>query len=94
MGATHHSAVALGCCVDVVRSCDVTISQCMEPMNNPGISPSVLPLALPKVEVKYCTGILSQIGTKLRDWAVLQAGAGCYSEAAMSSNDSKTRYMF
>ena len=25
------------------------------------------------------TGILSQIGTKLRDWAVGQAGAGFYS---------------
>ena len=38
------------------------------------------------------TGFLSQIGTKLRDWAVWQAGAGCYSQAAMSSNDSKTLY--
>ena len=38
------------------------------------------------------TGFSSQIGTKLRDWAVGQAGAGCYSRAAMSSNDSKTRY--
>ena len=40
----------------------------------------------------FCyTGISSQIGTKLRDWAVVQAGAGCYSQAALSSNDSKTR---
>ena len=38
------------------------------------------------------TGFLSEIGTKLRDWAVGQAGAGCYSQAALSSNDSKTRY--
>ena len=41
---------------------------------------------------KVRTGILSQ--TKLRDWAVRQAGAGCYSRAALSSNDSKTRYAF
>ena len=39
-----------------------------------------------------CTGISIQIGSKLRDWAVRQAGAGCYSRAALSSNDSKTRY--
>ena len=32
----------------------------------------------------------SQIRTKLRDWAVRQAKAGCYSRAAMSSKDSKT----
>ena len=37
------------------------------------------------------TGFLSEIGTKLRDWAIGQAGAGCYSQAALSSNDSKTR---
>ena len=36
------------------------------------------------------TGILSQIRTKLRDWAIWQARAGCFSQAAMSSNDSKT----
>ena len=41
---------------------------------------------------KVSTEISSQIGTKLRDWAVGQAGAGCYSRAALSSNDSKTRY--
>ena len=40
-----------------------------------------------------CTGILSQIRTKLRDWAIGQAGAGCYSQAALSSNDSKTLYI-
>ena len=38
------------------------------------------------------TGFLSEIGTKLRDWAVGQAGGSCYSRAALSSNDSKTRY--
>ena len=31
-----------------------------------------------------------KIWTKLRDWAVRQAGASCYSHAALSSNDSKT----
>ena len=39
----------------------------------------------------FIPGLLSHIGTKLRDWAVRQAGAGCYSQAALSSNDSKTR---
>ena len=38
------------------------------------------------------TGFSTQIGTKLRDLAVGQAGASCYSLAALSSNDSKTRY--
>ena len=33
-----------------------------------------------------------QIMTKLRDWAIWQARAGCYSQAALSSNDSKTLY--
>ena len=36
------------------------------------------------------TGFSSEIGTKLRDWAVGQAGGSCYSQAALSSNDSKT----
>ena len=40
--------------------------------------------------VTHTTGISSQIRTKLRDWPVWQAGAGCYSQAALSSNDSKT----
>ena len=38
-----------------------------------------------------CTGISSQISTKLRDWAVWQARDGCYSQAALSTNDSKTQ---
>ena len=37
-----------------------------------------------------CTGFSSEIGTKLRDWAVGQAWGSCYSWAALSSNDSKT----
>ena len=46
------------------------------------------------IELPKCyTGFSSEIGTKLRDWALGQAGAGCYSQAALSSNDSKTRYM-
>ena len=39
------------------------------------------------------TGFLSEIGTKLRDWAVGQAWGSCYSWAASSSNDSKTLYL-
>ena len=38
------------------------------------------------------TGFSSEIGTKLHDWAVGQAGGSCYSQASLSSNDSKTRY--
>ena len=38
------------------------------------------------------TGISSQISTKLRDLAFWQARAGCYSQAAFSSYDSKTLY--
>ena len=41
---------------------------------------------------KKNTGFSSQIGTKLRDLAVGLAVAGCYSQAPLSSNDSKTRY--
>ena len=43
--------------------------------------------------VLCCTGILSQMRTKLRDRAVWQARGGCYSQASMSSNDSKTLYL-
>ena len=43
---------------------------------------------------KRFTGISSEIRTKLRDWAVWQARAGCYSQAALSSNDSKTLYSY
>ena len=39
-----------------------------------------------------CTGFSSEIGTKLRELAVGQAGGSCYSRAALSSNDSKTLY--
>ena len=35
---------------------------------------------------------MSEIRTKLRDWAVWQGRAGCYSQAALSSKDSKTLY--
>merc|ERR1712020_164108 len=38
------------------------------------------------------TGFSSELGTKLRDWAVGQAWGSCYSWAALSSNDSKTLY--
>ena len=39
-----------------------------------------------------CTGISSEIRTKLLDWAVWQARAGCYFQAALSSNDSEMLY--
>ena len=39
---------------------------------------------------KSYTGFSSEIGTKLRESAVGQAGGSCYSWAALSSNDSKT----
>ena len=38
------------------------------------------------------TGFSSQIGTKLRDWAIGQAWGSCHTWAALSSNDSKTLY--
>ena len=38
------------------------------------------------------TGISSQLRAKLRDWAVRPVRAGCYSRAALSLTDSKTRY--
>ena len=47
----------------------------------------------PKDAFKRRTGFSSEIGTKLRDWAVGQAAESCYSRAALSSNDSKTRYV-
>ena len=43
-------------------------------------------------EGNVTTGFSSQIGTKLRDWAVGQAGASCCSQAALPLNESKTRY--
>ena len=50
---------------------------------------SILMCVLAPVRV---AGIMNQISTKLRDWAVWQANAGCYSQAALSSIDSKTLY--
>ena len=41
-------------------------------------------------DISFFTGFSSEIGTKLRDWAVGQAWGSCYSWAALSSNDSKT----
>ena len=46
----------------------------------------------PQMTQRRCIGILSQIRTKLRDWAVCQARTGCYSQAALSSNDPKRLY--
>ena len=45
-----------------------------------------------KILDKMCAGFSSEIGTKLRDWAIGQAWGSCYSWAALSSNDSKTLY--
>ena len=42
---------------------------------------------------RVSTGFSSEIGAKLREWAVGQAWGSCYSRAALSSNDSKTRYL-
>ena len=42
------------------------------------------------VRSRFTTGFSSEIGNKLRDWAVVQAGGSGYSWAALSSNDSKT----
>lgn len=39
------------------------------------------------------TGISSHLRAKLSDWADRLAEAGCYSWAALSSNDSKTLYL-
>ena len=41
------------------------------------------------VRVYCCTGFSSEIGTKLRESAIGQAGGSYYSRAALSSNDSK-----
>ena len=45
---------------------------------------NLLTNATESLSVKRITGISSQIEAKLRDWAVGQAGAGCYSRAALS----------
>ena len=42
----------------------------------------------------YSTGISSELRTNLCDWAAWQARAGCYSQAAVSSYDSKTLYVY
>ena len=44
-----------------------------------------------RVFTSTTSGFSSEIGTKLRNWAVGQAGGSCYSRAALSSNDSNTR---
>ena len=44
-------------------------------------------------QILFNTWISSQIRTKLPDWAIWQARAGCFSQAALSLNDSKTLYV-
>ena len=41
------------------------------------------------IQFKQPTGISSQIRSKLREWAIWQARAGCYTQAELYSNDSK-----
>ena len=41
-------------------------------------------------QILFNTGTSSQIRTKLRDWAIWQARASCFSQVALSLNDSKT----
>ena len=55
-------------------------------------SPSHTKMPSRIISLRLSTGFSSEIGTKLRDWAVGQAGGCCYSRAALSSNDSKTLY--
>ena len=45
------------------------------------------------LQLTLYTGFSSEIGTKLRESAVGQAGGSYYSRAALSSNDSKTLYI-
>ena len=52
--------------------------------------PKMCPRCLGLNVVFACTGISSEIRTKLRDWAVWQAWGDRYSQEAFSSNDSKT----
>ena len=40
-----------------------------------------------------CTAISSERRAKLRDWAIWPVRANCYTQAALSSNDSKTLYV-
>ena len=44
-------------------------------------------------ETRPCTGFLSLLRAKLRDGAVWPVRGGCYTWAALASNDSKTRYI-
>ena len=57
-------------------------------------APYVSPNVLSSLSKASSTGFSSEIGTKLREAAVGQARGSCYSRAALSSNDSKTLYLF
>ena len=49
------------------------------------------PFVHPGDRSEESTGVFSQMKTKLHGWAVWQTRAGCYSQAALSSNHSKTQ---
>ena len=51
------------------------------------------PFVHPGDRSEESTGVFSQMKTKLHGWAVWQARAGCYSQAALSSNHSKLLYL-
>ena len=58
--------------------------------NNGGARPRIRRLFLANSgRPRPSTGISSQIWTNLCAWAIGQARAGCYSQAALSSNESK-----
>ena len=58
-----------------------------------GHTPQCPNIQLPLYTFLCSTGISSEIRTKLRDWVVWQARAGCYSQATSFSSDPKTLYM-
>ena len=79
---------------DIIDVDSLSLSHCLD------LHVSPQSYSLPKLHALYKsaevrrgpTEFSSHIGTKLRDWAIGQAGAGCDSHAGLSSNDSKTRY--
>ena len=79
------------------QSSDLKLIYILRELGSPRLVDTVRPVVILREEssifrqnISGYTGISSQIRTKLRDWAVWQARAGCYSQAATSSNDSKT----
>ena len=74
-----------------VKSCWTTMQNIVRLSSLITLGASISDVCIGRGALKVLnTGTLSQIRTKLRDWAVWQARAGCYSQAALSLNDSKT----